>query len=144
MRAHQAASAASSSREKCTRPLVVGPSPVITPSRTTVSARAAVLRQEILDGSRAAVGSASLSAGADIGTLLILLFWAQQSMPRVNGWLTIGNSGRYFFKWLPIGRDGARNGSGRRGGTGGVGVIKGRIGAVRTFNARCGFFAAGA
>jgi len=80
MRAHQAASAASSSREKCTRPIVVGPSPVITPSRTTVSARAAVLRQEILDGSSAAVGSASLSVGADIDTVLGFLFWV--SNPR--------------------------------------------------------------
>src|SRR3954447_5672593 len=49
MRAHQAASSASIAREKCTRPFVVGPSPVITPSRTMVSACAAVSRQ---DGSR--------------------------------------------------------------------------------------------
>src|ERR1700712_219620 len=71
MRAHQAASSASSAREKCMRPLVVGPSPVITPSRTTVRARAAVLRQEIFEGSTTPTGSASLSAGADIGTFLL-------------------------------------------------------------------------
>src|SRR5712671_5238852 len=116
MRTHQAASAASSSREKCTRPLVVGPSPVITPSRTTVNARAAVSRQEIFDGSSAAVGSASLGMGADIGTVLGFFFWVSISMPRVNEWLTIGNLDREFFKGLPIGRDGARNGSGRGGG----------------------------
>src|SRR6266404_3143640 len=104
MRTHQAASAASSSREKCTRPLVVGLSPEITPSRTTVNARAAVSRQEILDGSSAAVGSASLGMGADIGTVLGFFFWVSISMPRVNEWLTIGNLGRDFLKWLPIGR----------------------------------------
>ena len=48
MRAHQAASSASSAREKWIRPFVVGPSPVITPSRTIVSAWAAVWRQERL------------------------------------------------------------------------------------------------
>src|SRR3954463_7462252 len=52
------------------RPLAVGPSPVITPSRTTARARAAVLRQEICEGSTTPTGSASLSAGADIGTVL--------------------------------------------------------------------------
>src|SRR6266567_691107 len=73
MRAHQAASSASSSREKCTRPLVVGPSPVITPSRTMVRACAAVSRQEISDGSRAPIGSASPGVEADIGVLFFLL-----------------------------------------------------------------------
>src|SRR5450631_1918018 len=74
MRAHQAASPASSAREKCTRPLVVGPSPVITPSRTTVRASAAVSRQEISDGSRAATGSAGIPAEADIGVSLLFFF----------------------------------------------------------------------
>src|ERR1700733_12609534 len=71
MRSHQATSCASNSREKWTRPLVVGPSPVITPSRTTVSARAAVSRQEILDGSRVAAVSANMANGADIGVTLL-------------------------------------------------------------------------
>jgi hypothetical protein len=64
------------------RPFVVGPSPVITPSRTIVSACAAVLRQEIFDGSSAPIGSAGLAIGADIGTLsfLVFLFWASMSM----------------------------------------------------------------
>jgi hypothetical protein len=53
---------------------------VITPSRTTVSACAAVLRQEIIDGSREPIGSAALAVEADIGTLLIFFFWASISM----------------------------------------------------------------
>src|SRR3978361_198676 len=67
MRAHQAASSASSVREKWMRPLVVGPSPVITPSRTMVRAWAAVLRQDgwsALDVS--ADVAANLALGADI------------------------------------------------------------------------------
>src|ERR1700740_617074 len=66
MRAHQSASSASSEREKCTRPLVVGPSPVITPSRTMVRAWAAVSRQ---DGSRdddSTDFSTDLGSAADI------------------------------------------------------------------------------
>jgi hypothetical protein len=54
------------------RPLVVGPSPVITPSRTIVRASAAVSRQEIRV-SMVASGSANLATEADIGTLLIFL-----------------------------------------------------------------------
>src|ERR1700744_3605818 len=72
MRSHQAASWLSSAREKWTRPLVVGPSPVITPSRTTASACAAVFRQEIFEGSKATSetsdGSARAASGADIGS----------------------------------------------------------------------------
>jgi hypothetical protein len=64
-----------------TRPLVVGPSPVMTPSRTTVRAWAAVFRQEILEGSSAEIGSAKLASGADIeGTLLDFFFLASNSM----------------------------------------------------------------
>src|SRR6202161_1075259 len=74
MRAHQAASSASSTRGKIMRPRVVGPSPVITPSRTMVRASAAVLRQEIFEVSMATIGSTDLAAEADIGTLLIFLF----------------------------------------------------------------------
>src|SRR5262245_4657768 len=66
MRTHQAASSASSAREKWMRPLVVGPSPVMTPSRTMVRARAAVSRQ---DGSGTPF-AAALVLGADIARLL--------------------------------------------------------------------------
>src|ERR1700737_2692098 len=98
MRAHQAASSASSSREKCTRPLVVGPSPVITPSRTTPRARAAVSRQEIVDGSSAPVGSSDLSVGADIGTFLFsILVLGQHVGAGVNEWLMIRNLDRKIF-----------------------------------------------
>src|ERR1700686_2235707 len=78
MRAHQAASKASRAREKCTRPLVVGPSPVITPSRETARACAAVSRQEILDGSSAASGSAILGAEADMGGYYFSVSWSGQ------------------------------------------------------------------
>src|SRR5580704_13737331 len=83
MRSHHTTSKASSSREKCTRPLVVGPSPVITPSRTMASARAAVSRQEISEGSRAAAVSAEAANEADIRvTLLSFLFWARRTCGR--------------------------------------------------------------
>jgi hypothetical protein len=59
--------------------LVVGPSPVITPSRTMVRACAAVLRQEIFEVT-VAVGSLSIPAGADIGTLLCFLLHPSISM----------------------------------------------------------------
>src|SRR5450830_1191479 len=114
MRAHQAASSASSAREKCTRPLVVGPSPVITPSRTTVSAWAAVSRQEILDGSSAPVGSTMLEAKADIATSSQFLFLGQHFHAGVNGWLTIRNLVRGFFNWLRICRCDTGHGSGYR------------------------------
>src|ERR1700680_5067119 len=97
MRAHQAASSASSAREKWMRPLVVGPSPVITPSRTTVRASAAVSRQEIFVGASAPTGSASLGIGADIGTSSQFLVPDQHFHAGVNEWLTIRNSDRGFF-----------------------------------------------
>src|SRR6516165_5408604 len=82
MRTHQAVSAASSVREKWTRPLVVGPSPVITPSRTTASARAAVSLQEILEGSMVARVSAAIANGAGIGTYSSsFFFWAGGPIP---------------------------------------------------------------
>jgi hypothetical protein len=59
---------------------VVGPSPVITPSRTIVSACVAVLRQEIFGISVAPISSATLAADADIGTLLVFFFCFSISM----------------------------------------------------------------
>src|SRR5882757_3836410 len=82
MRAHQAASAASSSREKCTRPLVVGPSPVMTPSRTMVSAWAADSRQ---DGSRAPIDSTPLVVEAVIVPLLGS--WSGSAWPPGREWV---------------------------------------------------------
>src|ERR1700760_1858843 len=88
MRAHQAASSASSAREKCARPLVVGPSPVSTPSRTMVSARAAVLRQV---GSGTPIASTLFSTlldFADIVTVTLLssvsFLWSRGSKRVVN------------------------------------------------------------
>src|SRR3954462_12663548 len=98
MRAHQAASSESRVREKWMRPLVVGPSPVITPSRTMVSAWAAVLRQEIFEGSSAPMVSANLSVEADIGYTSHFLVLAQQSMPDVNEWLMIRHLDREIFR----------------------------------------------
>src|ERR1700760_2811930 len=112
MRSHQATSWASSSREKWTRPLVVGPSPVITPSRTTVSARAAVSRQEILEGSRAEAVSADMANGADMGVTLLksqfLRFWASG----VNDRLTIRTPYASNFTGMLICRGDTRSGSG--------------------------------
>src|SRR5215210_5889959 len=89
MRSHHAASKASSAREKCMRPLVVGPSPVITPSRTTLRAWAALSRQEIAFGSSAPSGSANLGRGAVICTTSQFLFRVSISTPGVNERLTI-------------------------------------------------------
>src|SRR6516225_12134270 len=113
MRAHQAASSASSSREKCTRPLVVGPSPVITPSRTMVSAWAAVSRHLGSSlGSRALLASANPDFTADIVALsLQFLVLGQHVDAGVNEWLMIRNSQSEFFRWLPIGRIYSRPGS---------------------------------
>src|SRR5436305_8205623 len=98
MRAHHAASNASAAREKCTRPSVVGPSPVITPSRTTPSAKAALSRQEILAGSRAAMLWANSGKRAFIGTVSRLcVFGVTNSMPDVNEWLKIRNFRHPFF-----------------------------------------------
>src|SRR6478735_6408904 len=116
MRTHQPASSASSAREKCTRPLVVGPSPVMTPSRTMVSAWAAVSRQE---GSRALIASANLDFTADIVSLLSsvqFLVLGQNVDAGVNEWLMIRNLHSAFFKWLPIGRIYSRKGSRSRPG----------------------------
>src|SRR6476620_6371227 len=103
MRAHQAASSASSAREKWMRPLVVGPSPVITPSRTIVKAWAAVLRQ---DGSGTPF-AAVLVLGADIYCTSQFLVLSQLFHAGVNEWLTIRNRGLDIFRWLPICRFGA-------------------------------------
>src|SRR5260370_11605041 len=133
MRAHQAASSRSSSRAKCTRPLVVGPSPVITPSRTIVRACAAVSRQ---DGSRAPFGWAALEVEADISFTSQFLFPDQHFHSRVNDWLTIRNPLRENFRWLPICRDEACVGSRRRqAGDGVLRGIKGDIGASKACTA---------
>src|SRR5882757_3639932 len=102
MRAHQAASSASSAREKWIRPLVVGPSPVMTPSRTMVRACAAVFRQEIFEVT-AAVGSAEIP-GAGIGTLLFFFSGLKHFHADVNEWLMDRHRKGVFFRWLPIGR----------------------------------------
>src|SRR5260221_8183390 len=96
------------------RPLVVGPSPVITPSRTIVRASAAVLRQEIFDGSRAPIGSATLSVGADIGTLLFLVL-VQHFHAGVNEWLTIRYSPAGFLNGSRLVAVNIRHGSGGAG-----------------------------
>src|SRR3954463_1379398 len=101
MRAHQAASSASSAREKWIRPLVVGPSPVMTPSRTMVRAGAADLRQ---DGWSTADASTDLVLGADIAFTSQFLFWIQHCDAGVNEWLMIRHLHSEIFKWLPIGR----------------------------------------
>src|SRR5215217_3159527 len=106
MRAHQAASSASSAREKWIRPLVVGPSPVITPSRTMVSAWAAVLRQDGWGTSSDVSVDASvvLAVGAGIVALLDFFFRSSISIRGMNERLTIRNSHSQIFRWLPIGR----------------------------------------
>src|SRR5438105_1616045 len=104
MRVHQAASSASSAREKWMRPLVVGPSPVITPSRTMVSACAAVWRP---DGSGASDVSADVSVvlavGAGIIALLNFFFQVQHFH---TGHERAVNDSKLAFPdfWLPIGR----------------------------------------
>src|SRR6267142_2046301 len=92
------------------RPLVVGPSPVITPSRTIVRASAAVLRQEISDGSRAPTRSAGIPAEAVI-VFSFVFFHSQQSTPGMNEWLTIRSLARVFCKQLLIGRCDVSHGS---------------------------------
>src|SRR3954447_19419627 len=98
MRAAQAASSASSAREKWMRPLVVGPSPVMTPSRTMVRAWAAVSRQ---DGSGTPF-SAALVLGADIVRLLNSLVLGHLVHAGVSEWLTIRNRRFDILRWLPI------------------------------------------
>src|SRR3954464_13816586 len=79
------------------RPLVVGPSPVITPSRTMVRACAAVFRQEIFEVT-AAVGSAG------IATLLFFFSGLKHFHAGVNERLMDRHRKGVFFRWLPIGR----------------------------------------
>src|ERR1700743_2282058 len=105
MRSHQAASWLSSAREKWTRPLVVGPSPVITPSRTTASACAAVFRQEIFEGSKATSetsdGSVRAASEADIGSsLLSLCVLGQHFHAGVNEGLMIRNRYSEVFQMV--------------------------------------------
>src|ERR1700744_721781 len=110
MRSHHATSSASSSREKCTRPRVVGPSPAMTPSRTIVSARAAVSRQEISEGSKAEIDSAEAAKGADIG-ICSSQFLALVSPADVNDWLTIRNPIGEIFTRLAFCRGSGDDGS---------------------------------
>src|ERR1043166_7620611 len=113
MRAHQAAASASSAREKWIRPLVVGPSPVITPSRTMVSAWAAVLRQDGCGTSDVSVDvSVVLAVGAGIVALLDFFFRSSISIRGMNERLTIRNWHFEIFRWLPIGRCDIGHGSG--------------------------------
>jgi hypothetical protein len=77
----------------------------MTPSRTTARAWAAVFRQEIFEGSKAPIGSASSTNGADIGSYSFQLFvLGQHFHAGVNEWLTIRHSLPEFFKWLLFGR----------------------------------------
>jgi hypothetical protein len=62
----------------------------------------------------------------------------------VNEWLTIRNSDREFFTWLPIGRIYSRFGSGTAAGRGVMRTIKGNIGAIRVFTALVVFRRSGA
>ena len=57
---------------------VVGPSPVMTPSRTMVSACGSGIPAGNLGGLDGAdwLGDVTLAIGADMGTLFIFLFWA--------------------------------------------------------------------
>src|SRR5258708_8098170 len=102
MRAHQAASSASSAREKWIRPLVVGPSPVITPSRTIVSAWAAVLRQDGCGTSDVSVDvsadvSAVLAVGAGIAGILNFFFRSSISITGTEERVTLRNLPRASF-----------------------------------------------
>src|SRR3954463_9670320 len=128
------------------RPLVVGPSPVITPSRTTVRARAAVLRQEIFDGSMVATGSASLNAGADIGTVLFSISCSGRacSCRRKRVVNDSKRASRVFYtlacwsRWVPLEFEADRIPLRRRCGA------QAAISGHRRFRRRRGFFAAGA
>ena len=78
-----------------------GPSPVITPSRTIVSAWAAVWRQ---DGCGTSDVSAVLAVGAGIVALLNFFFISSISIRGMNERLTIETGISRFLAWLPIGR----------------------------------------
>src|SRR5467141_1854289 len=73
---------------------------------------AAVLWQEIIDGSREPTRSAGIPVEADIGILFFFSFSdPSNSMPGVNERLTIRNLGRVCFEQLLIGRCDVRHGS---------------------------------
>ena len=95
--------------------MVVGPSPVITPSRTIVSAWAAVLRQEGCGTSdvSADVVSGLGSRGRHNCTSQFLFFRSSISIRGMNERLTIRNSHSLIFRWLPIGRCEVGHGSGK-------------------------------
>src|SRR3954452_25572276 len=111
MRAHQAASSASSAREKWIRPLVVGPSPVITPSRTIASAWAAGLRQDGCGTSDVSVDvSAVLAVGAGIVALLNFYSRPRISTRGMNEQLEIRNCDLEIFTLWRTGRCGVAHG----------------------------------
>src|SRR5258708_1021756 len=118
------------------RPLVVGPSPVITPSRTIVSASAAVLRQEIFDGSGAPVGSAMGATGADIGSFLFSFSCSRSQHVHAGliEWFTIRQLHRVGFKGLRLCRCDIRHGSRRSQGSqpraAAMGRASGNTGAI--------------
>jgi hypothetical protein len=117
----------------------VGPSPVITPSRTIVSAWAAVWRQDGCGTSDVSVDvsadvSKVLAVGAGIVALLNFFFRSSISIPGMNERLTIRNWQFEIFRWLPIGRCDIGHGSGHSGlvakRPGVMRAIKGNIGAA--------------
>jgi hypothetical protein len=77
-----------------------------------------VFRQEIFDGSRTAIGSATVTLGADICSysfqFLQFLVLGEHLLAGVNEWLTIRNLHREIFRWLLICRCDIRHGSRRR------------------------------
>src|SRR5438552_17510227 len=143
MRAHQAASSASSAREKWIRPLVVGPSPVITPSRTMVSAWAAVWRQDGCWTSDVSVDVSTASAvGAGIVALLNFFFGSSISIQGMNERLTIRNWHFEIFRWLPIGRCEVGHGSDGKPAGRDAGDKRQYRGKQPGSRRRCGFFVA--
>src|SRR3979490_2493610 len=73
---------------------------------------AAVLWQEIIDGSRVTTRSAGIPVEADIGILFFFSFsYPRNSTPGGNERLAIRNLGRVCFEQLLIGRCDVRHGS---------------------------------
>src|ERR1700676_3706186 len=124
------------------RPLGVGPFPVITPSCMWVSARAAVFRQEMSEGSRTTVGSTAVAKGADIRSYSFQFLVLGQHLPAgVNEWLTIRNLVCDNFRWLRICRCDVRHVQESQPEPTCMRRTSGNIWAIR-FPTRCGFFVA--
>src|SRR5258705_12785793 len=80
------------------RPLVAGPSPVITPSRTMPRAYTATSRSSLFDISTAPISSSDISTKADI-VLFFLLFRFQHFHAGANERLTLhSHFGPYRFE----------------------------------------------